>query len=293
FLNVNKPPGLTSFDVIRELRKQLKVKKMGHLGTLDPMATGVLPVAIGNATRLISFLDEANKCYRSRGRLGATSDTQDQSGTITVIKQNPKLSHNQLSLQLQQMTGIIMQHPPMYSAVHHEGRRLYELAREGITVDVPARPVNIYRLELIDMGEDEHGQWVDLEIECSRGTYIRTLWHDLGQALECGAYMEQLERTKAGQFTISEAIPLANCSAQGVLPPDFPFRDWGEVMVNGAIKNRISNGNPVMVPSTMELGKIIIKNVEGNLLALGEITSNLASECILKPWRVIPFDNKG
>jgi len=292
FININKPPGLTSFDVIRELRRSLRIKKMGHLGTLDPEATGVLPVAIGNATRLISFLENGEKCYRSRGRLGAVSDTQDQTGVITVINEKPVISREQLEEQLELMTGELMQQPPMYSAVHHEGKRLYELARQGITVDVPARPVTIYRLDLLARGDDEKGAWVELEISCSRGTYIRTIWHDLGQALGCGAYMEQLQRTQVGSFTISEAVPIENCSLDTILPPDYPFKDWEEVLVTGLTKTRISNGNPVLVPTTLAPGKIIIKDIQGQLLALGEI-SITGEGGLIKPWRVMAQTDKG
>ncbi|MGE5379625.1 MAG: tRNA pseudouridine(55) synthase TruB [Methylocystaceae bacterium] len=292
FINIDKSSDMTSFDVIRELRRKLQVKKMGHLGTLDPLATGVLPIAVGNTTRLISFIEADNKCYRSRGRLGKISATQDVTGELTIIKRNPVVDREKLILQLQQMTGKVMQKPPMYSAVHHNGQRLYELARQGVTVDVPTRMINIYRMELLGSGNDEEGPWVDLEIECSRGTYIRTIWHDLGQALGCGAYMEQLQRTQVGPFHIEQAISLEKVSSDCLLPPDYPFADWQDMVVEGLAQNRISNGNTIAVPSNLGPGKAVIKDQQGELIALGEITA-IDNEMVLRPWRVIPQASKG
>ena len=205
FINVFKPQGITSHDVVSRLRKVLKIKQIGHTGTLDPLAEGVLPVAIGRATRLIEYLDEG-KAYIASLQFGKVSDTYDTEGNVTDFS-DKKVSQEKITNVLTKFQGEIEQIPPAYSAVHYNGKRLYELAREGIVPDdIPKRKVFIEKIELVEF--DEQNQSAKIEVECSKGTYIRSIVHDLGQELGCGAVMTGLLRTKSGKFNIDNAIKL-------------------------------------------------------------------------------------
>lgn len=205
FININKPGGMTSHDVVSKLRKISKIKQIGHTGTLDPMATGVLPVAIGKASRLIEFLTE-DKGYIAKLQFGKISDTYDIEGAVENYS-DKKVTQQQVQAGLQKFSGKIEQIPPVYSAVHYKGKRLYELARQGqIPEDIPSRTVFINELKLLEFKEEE--QTALLKIECSKGTYIRSIINDLGMELGCGAVMTELKRTKSGLFTIDNAIAL-------------------------------------------------------------------------------------
>ena len=202
-LLIDKPAVITSFGVVRRVRKALQVKKVGHLGTLDPFATGLLPLALGEATKLTQFLLDEPKTYMATLKLGVETDTQDLTGRITAESDHlpaaEEVRHAAGSL-----VGEIDQVPPMYSAVHHQGERLYKLARRGEKVTAAPRKVMIYRLEIKDMALPQ----VTLEVECSKGTYIRTLAHDLGRALGCGAHLVGLTRLAVGPFRLEEAVAL-------------------------------------------------------------------------------------
>lgn len=205
---INKPQGITSFDVIRKLRKILKVKKMGHTGTLDPIATGVLPIFIGKATKDITRFLEGNKGYVAEMTLGIKTDTLDREGKIIEQKSpaTPDLKQ-QLEQILSKYLGEIEQLPPMFSAVHHKGKRLYELARAGKTVERKPRKITIYSIKVIEITEEEYPK-VKLEVLCSKGTYIRQLIADLGDDLGCGAHMSALTRTISVPFHIAQAFTL-------------------------------------------------------------------------------------
>lgn len=202
---INKPQGFTSFDVIAKMRGILKMKKLGHSGTLDPMATGVLPVFAGGATKAISIIPETGKSYRAGFRLGIVTDTYDTTGKITQRK-DFDISRDQLLNSLEAFKGKITQLPPMYSAVQVNGKRLYDLARKGIEVERPEREVEINRLVLLEFDE-EKGEGT-LEISCSKGTYVRSVIHDMGQALGCGAAMTSLVRTLSNSFSLEECVTL-------------------------------------------------------------------------------------
>lgn len=202
---VNKPEGFTSFDVIAKLRGILRMKKLGHSGTLDPMATGVLPVFAGSATRAISILPDTDKSYLAGFRLGLATDTQDITGKI--LEEKPfSVSIQEIEAKAPLFRGNIKQIPPMYSAVSVGGKRLYELARKGIEIDRPAREIFIDNFDITEF--DEKTGCGKLSITCSKGTYIRTLIHDLGQELGCGAVMTALVRTAACGFTLSDCYTL-------------------------------------------------------------------------------------
>jgi tRNA pseudouridine55 synthase len=202
-LLIDKPAGITSFAVVRRVRKALQVKKVGHLGTLDPFATGLLPLALGEATKLTQFLLDEPKTYLATLRLGMETDTQDLTGQITA-KSDCLPSPEEVCRGACSFVGEIDQVPPMYSAVHHQGERLYKLARRGETVEAAPRKVMIHRLEIEDVALPR----VTLKVECSKGTYIRTLAHDLGRALGCGAHLVGLTRLAVGPFRLEEALPL-------------------------------------------------------------------------------------
>lgn len=202
---VNKPQGWTSFDVIAKLRGVLKIKRLGHAGTLDPMAVGVLPVFVGKATRACDIMPDDKKTYLAGFKLGLSTDTQDITG-IVLTQNDKKVNINQLSEAAENFIGDIMQMPPMYSAVKVDGKKLYELAREGKVVERNARPVYIDKIEIISF--DEESQSGEMLVSCSRGTYIRTVIHDIGQVLECGATMVSLKRTLSGGFNINECFSI-------------------------------------------------------------------------------------
>ena len=201
-LVMNKPQGFTSFDVIGKLRGILKMRKLGHTGTLDPMATGVLPVLIGTAARACDILPDENKAYRAEFQLGTVTDTQDSSGNVRET--HPfDVSESELLAVLPQFTGEIQQIPPMYSAVQINGKRLYELARAGKEIERPARQVTVQSLTL-EAFDSQSGRGT-LVIACGKGTYVRTILHDIGGVLGCGCMMTALERTAACGFTLNDA----------------------------------------------------------------------------------------
>ena len=208
-LNVDKPAGMTSHDVVGRIRRLAHLKRVGHAGTLDPDATGVLLVCLGQATRLADYLADEGKAYRATVALGATTTTEDASGEVLTRADASHLTENDLAGILPQFVGDIAQTPPMVSAVHHEGKRLYELARQGITVARAARIVHIESLVLESFTPGASAQ-ATLEIECGKGTYIRTLCADLGATLGTGGHMASLCRTRVGAFTLETAVPLGD-----------------------------------------------------------------------------------
>jgi len=203
-LNVFKPSGPTSFAVVARVRKLTGISKVGHGGTLDPMACGVLPVFLGQATRLAEYLMESHKTYRASVMLGTATDSYDAEGAVTEHGDTSNITGASVKSALDAFRGEIRQTPPEYSAIKHKGQPLYKLARAGCHVDIPSRLVTIYRLEMLKFAPP----LVELEIECSKGTYIRSLAHDLGQILGCGAHLSGLVRTSYGPFDIKQSVSL-------------------------------------------------------------------------------------
>ncbi len=227
---IDKPQSFTSFDVVAVMRGLFHQKKVGHTGTLDPMATGVLPILLGKATRCAPFLEDTNKEYQAQFQLGTATDTQDSTGNVVAVSEH-KVTRQELEQVLPQFRGEILQLPPMYSAVQKDGQRLYVLARQGIEVEREKRPVTIFKCELVSF--DENTQTGTLCVACSKGTYIRTLCHDIGTALGACGMMTALRRTIACGFTLEQTIPLQKAKQiieQGgtlqdrVLPIDSIFR---------------------------------------------------------------------
>jgi tRNA pseudouridine55 synthase len=248
FLNIDKPAGLTSHDVVARVRRAARQKRVGHAGTLDPAATGVLVVALGAATRLIEYVQDAtSKRYLATIRLGATTTTDDAEGEVLATAPVPALDAAALERALGQFRGEIMQVPPMYAALHHQGRRLHELAREGIVVERPARPVTIESLELVEWSTPE----LSIDVMCSKGTYIRALARDLGAALGCGGHLQALRRTAVGTFRIQQATPLAAIEDRpeiimsSLLPPEHAVASWPPVEVDDEQARALRNGRPI------------------------------------------------
>lgn len=204
FLNIYKPEGMTSFDVVAILRKIIHIKQIGHTGTLDPFATGVLPVCIGKSTKLIEYLPD-DKEYLATIKFGADTDTYDKDGQIIKTYKNI-ITKEQIHKTLKDFEGEIEQSPPMYSAIKVKGKKLYEYARKGETVEIKPRKVTIYNIKLLEF--DEKNQSAKILVGCSKGTYIRSIAYDIGQKLNCGGYLIALERTKAGMFNSNTALKL-------------------------------------------------------------------------------------
>ncbi|MBQ8176862.1 MAG: tRNA pseudouridine(55) synthase TruB [Oscillospiraceae bacterium] len=246
---VNKPQGFTSFDVIAKMRGILKIKRLGHAGTLDPMATGVLPVFVGRATKACDILPDHDKIYRAGFKLGVTTDTQDSTGTTANQRDPSAVTKEKLLAELENFRGEIMQIPPMYSAVSVGGKRLYDLARQGIEVEREARPVTIYRLELAEFDEAEKSGV--LTVSCSKGTYIRTLINDIGEALNCGGIMTSLVRTAACGFSLDDCVTIEDLQREAenernfeqyLKPVEDVFAELPKLMLHGAQERMYRNG---------------------------------------------------
>ena len=240
---VDKPEGWTSQDVTARLRRVFNTRRIGHGGTLDPMATGVLPVFVGRATRGVEFFEHAEKTYETVLRLGITTDTEDISGTV-LTEQDAFVAGEQLEEVLQRFRGDIMQVPPMYSALKVNGQKLYDLARKGREVERQPRPITIHELTLLGMEADG----IHLRVRCSKGTYIRTLCKDIGQALGCGGCMAALRRVSAGEYTIEESVPLqrlleTETPDDFLRPVDSMFRNFPAVELTEKQEARCRNGN--------------------------------------------------
>lgn len=247
-LNIYKEAGFTSHDVVAKLRGILKQKKIGHTGTLDPDAVGVLPVCLGKATKVCDMLTDERKTYRAVLRLGVTTDTQDMSGQ--VMNEHPvECSDEETRACVESFLGDQMQVPPMYSALKINGKKLYELAREGKTVERQPRPVTFYDITICQMSLPT----VTLLVTCSKGTYIRTLCHDIGEKLGCGGAMEHLTRVKVGRFTIEEALTLNQVEElrlkgqveEHLISVDGMFENLMEGLVKPEFDLLVHNGNPL------------------------------------------------
>ena len=244
---VDKPRDWTSQDVTARLRRVFGTRRIGHGGTLDPMATGVLPVFVGRATRGVEFFEHAEKTYETVLRLGLTTDTEDITGTV-LTRSEVSFNDEQLVKTLNAFRGEIMQVPPMYSALKVNGQKLCDLARKGKTVERQPRPITIYELQLLERGENT----LRLRVRCSKGTYIRTLCKDIGEALGCGGCMESLRRVSAGEYTIAEAVPLQELLDTGkpekyLRGVDTMFCNYPAVTLTANQEKRCRNGNAFSV----------------------------------------------
>ena len=282
-LIIDKPQDWTSMDVCAKLRGIFHEKRVGHAGTLDPMATGVLPVFLGRATRGVEFAESGEKEYLALLQLGRTTDTQDGWGNTLEEKPVPADAKERLEALIPRFTGEIRQIPPMYSAVKIGGKKLYELARKGVEVERKPRGVTIHSLELIPGGMAKSSApgapWPDspnaffLRVRCSKGTYIRTLCHDMGQALGCGGCMIALRRTMACGFSLAQAHPLEEVvshpdPASLLLPLDSLFQDRPCLHLKAPGERKIRNGASLSAPKLRE-GEYRLYGETGEFLALG------------------------
>ena len=294
-LILDKPAGFTSFDAVAVCRRLCHERKIGHTGTLDPMATGVLPLLLGKATRAASLLEDTDKEYEAGFRLGVSTDTEDSTGKVLETSDTP-VSRELLESLLPRFRGEIMQVPPMYSAVSKDGKRLYELARKGIEVERDARPVTIFKLELMEYHEEtREGK---LTVSCSKGTYIRTLIADLAKAAGSLGVMTALRRTKACGFTLADAITLDEAKAlseagtleEKLRPVESLFVHLPTVTVSGAQAARFGNGGqldlkriPAFRKQNPPDGEIVrVRGEKGEFLGLGQVQAEKGWLAILK-----------
>lgn len=285
FINVLKPPGMTSHDVVSFIRRTYGLKKVGHAGTLDPAAAGILPIAIGSATRLIEYITEADKAYRAELTFGYQTDSGDDMGNIIAQKDDfilPKLE--QLEKIFEQFTGKITQIPPMHSAIKINGKKLYELARQGKTVEVPSRIVEISSLKIINYCHSK----LLFDINCSKGTYIRTLCMDIGEKLDIPTVMSFLVRTKVGKFILEDALTLEEIGAE----PDKALQNVNEVlnfmpevMLNNNDSIAFCHGQIVKIEKDINEKDIAVYNENKNLIG---IATNIGKS-LLKPVKVFNF----
>ena len=272
---VDKPQGWTSNDVVSKLKGVLHTRRVGHGGTLDPMATGVLPVFVGRATRGVEFFEHAEKTYETVLRLGLTTDTEDITGTV-LSEQDAFVTGETLEAVLSRFRGEILQVPPMYSALKVNGQKLYDLARKGKEVQRQPRPVTIHELILLGMEADG----IHLRVRCSKGTYIRTLCKDIGEALGCGGCMAALRRVQAGEYTLREAVPLETLIAAEnpevyLRPVDSMFASVPPVELTPNQEKRCRNGNAFTV--AMADGTYRAYSRNGEFLMLAKVEGGVMS----------------
>ncbi len=273
-LNINKPAGRTSFDIVTLVRKLSGERKVGHAGTLDPDATGVLPICLGQATKVIQFLMNSNKSYRAEIELGVSTDTYDSSGRVTLRTDTSFLTKEKVEEALLTFHGTIKQTPPMYSAVRYKGKHLYELARAGIELEREPRKAEIFRLEILDW----QPPLVTIEVECSKGTYIRSLAHDLGQLLGCGSHLKSLVRLRSGAFDLKDAVALSQLEdsfrhglwQELLYPIDAVFADLMAVIVDEGDERAIRNGRPLSLGGrgSANGGRCRAYSIDGRFLAI-------------------------
>ena len=272
--NINKPIGMTSHDVVAIIRKHLKQKRVGHAGTLDPLASGVLPICVGQATRVAEYLSDSGKAYQADINFGTATDTYDAEGTITATASTADLTLNMIQETLEQFRGPQMQNPPLYSAIKIQGQPAYKRARAGEVIVLEPRPIVIHSLEILE--------WIPprltLAIECSKGTYIRSLAHDLGMQLGCCAYLEALVRTRSGPFTLSDSITLeqfadaveTNSIQHYSFPLDKALEQYPAMKLDVETAERIKHGNTFNNPEANNSGLARVYDTNGAFIAIAE-----------------------
>lgn len=274
---LDKPVGMGSTQALQRVKTLFQARKAGHTGSLDRLASGLLPICFGEATKVSGFLLEADKRYRSTFRLGVVTSTGDAEGEVLERKQTPALDRAAVLGVLAEFTGPIEQVPPMHSAIKHQGQRLYKLAHQGLTVERKPRSVTIYRLELLDINEG----CLEVEVDCSKGTYIRTLAEDIGQRLGCGASVETLHRLGAGPFDAAEMVSLAEleeraeqglaCLDEVLLPIEAAVSHWPGVSLPEGVAYYLRRGQPVLVPHAPTQGWVRIFAGGDRFVGVGEV----------------------
>lgn len=291
-LVVAKAAGMTSFDVVARARTRLGVRRVGHTGTLDPDAVGVLPLLIGEATKLVPYLADWDKEYVVTVRFGVRTDTQDLGGRVLATSAVPPLSHEELVRATRRFVGRIRQVPPMYSALHYGGRRLYQWAREGR--EVPREPRDVF-VQAITVGE-VRPPTATLTIACGKGMYVRALAADLGEALGCGAAVERLERSRVGPFGLEAALAASELASAPtdtvwarVLPPEAALAGWPVVRLDPRAVNAFRHGQSVDATPSAPGGRLVaVHEAAGGLLGIGEVIDGR-----VKPARILHADHSG
>lgn len=288
---IDKPEGFTSHDVVAKMRRICGTRRIGHSGTLDPMATGILPVFVGRATRACEFATGDEKEYTARLLLGKVTDSQDVTGN--VIESSPvNVTYSQVLGACAEFVGEIDQIPPMYSAVKVDGKRLYQLARQGVEVERKARRITVYSIAVTPVTNERY----DLHVRCSKGTYIRTLCHDIGQKLGCGGTLEALRRTQSGVFDLGMSYTLEQVQEnpeECAIPVDYMFKKYPAVTVNRAGEKKCKNGAPV--PAQAEDGqmyRVYSETGEFLMLAQGESVGNRKFLKTVKSFFEVDTDEK-
>ena len=293
-LVVDKAAGVTSFDAVALARRALGVRRVGHAGTLDPPATGVLPLLIGEATKLTPYLMDHEKEYVATVRFGVTTDTQDLSGRVLTTTPVSGLSRERIGAACRPFIGRIAQVPPMFSALHYEGQRLYELARQGVEVDRAPREIFVRLIAVEEVGDTV----ATLRIVCGKGTYVRVLAADLGAALGCGAALEGLTRTRVGPFTLRAAVAWSEL-AEGrrealrarVLPMDTALADWPAARLDAESARQFSHGQSAELPAPLAAARLVrVYDQHEILLGVGE-TDALGRS--VRPVRMLHADRSG
>lgn len=271
YLVIDKPAGWTSFDVVARARRLLGVKRIGHAGTLDPAATGVLPLAVGLATKTLEYLNDATKTYLAEVTFGVETDSLDRDGRVTRVGETEGLTVETVANVLPHFRGPQEQVPPMHAAIKVGGQKLYELARRGEEIPRAPRPITIHRIELLEWDPPT----VTLLVDCSKGTYIRSLARDLGAAVGCGGYLSNLVRLRSGPFHLCQAITLDEL-ARAELPwswpwlavhPDVPLLEWPALILDEGAARRWSQG--MTIPAAGATGPIRVYDTAGNWLGVG------------------------
>ncbi|MCL5265238.1 MAG: tRNA pseudouridine(55) synthase TruB [Chloroflexi bacterium] len=292
--NVNKPKGMTSHDVVNVVRRASSIRRVGHAGALDPAAEGVLLICVGKATRVVEYLMESRKTYCAEVTLGIETDTYDSEGRIVFTapaSQLNKIALDDVKDALSTMTGTIEQVPPRFSAIKRQGQPLYKLARAGIQVELQSRTVEIYRAEVLNWQPPV----VRIEIECSKGTYIRSFAHDLGQQLKCGAYLSRLVRLASGRFSINDALPVSivediirrGCWESVIYPLDRALLDFGAAILGEESQRAIVSGQ-TWAPRERELTDEMAARIHGLCRAYsleGEIVGLLKLDRQTRRWQ--------
>jgi len=276
-LLLDKPTGITSNEALQQVKRLYFASKAGHTGSLDPLASGVLPICMGEATKVSAFLLDADKRYQVRCQLGITTATADAEGKVLETRPVGVYTPGQLDVVFDEFRGDIEQVPPMYSALKHEGQRLYKLARQGVEVEREARPVSIFELILTGQGDD----WLDIDVHCSKGTYVRTLVEDIGERLGCGAHVSALRRTSVGPYADTELVTLQQLEDLKV--NDMPAMDdlllsietaltqWPDVELSADASFYLQQGQPVLVPHAPTSGWVRLYATNRLFIGMGEI----------------------
>jgi tRNA pseudouridine55 synthase len=294
-LLLDKPVGMSSNAALQTVKRLFKANKAGHTGNLDPLATGLLPICLGEATKISSFLLDSDKRYIGTCKLGVRTSTADSEGEVLETRPVEKFTEQQVRQVLQRFIGQIDQIPPMHSAVKINGTPLYKLAREGKEVERKSRRISIYQIELLDFAGDE----LEIELHCSKGTYVRTLAEEIGAALGCGAHLSALRRTASGPFALQQAVTMAeleHLAEDGyealdslLVPAEEALSDWPMVSLTSNSAYYVQQGQAVQVPRAPSSGWVRLRRDDGEFLGIGQILEDGR----VAPKRLFKSDQQG